>query len=109
MSTFEVRLYRPLGALLGIDVMVSPLLSFRGLFILKISEGGLVAAWNQCNRGSVQIQPGDVIVRVNDKGGDTSAIVAELRTCDRLHIEVRCGHADPAPPAAARAKCAGHD
>eukprot|EP00406_Dinophysis_acuminata_P005356 CAMPEP_0179223920 /NCGR_PEP_ID=MMETSP0797-20121207/7505_1 /TAXON_ID=47934 /ORGANISM="Dinophysis acuminata, Strain DAEP01" /LENGTH=164 /DNA_ID=CAMNT_0020930849 /DNA_START=63 /DNA_END=554 /DNA_ORIENTATION=- len=89
-NAIELSIVRVHGALLGIETTrAQPSALFRGLIIRSIIEGGLVAQWNKVKPSAMQVQPGDMIIKVNGSEGDEAAMAAELRECEDLRIMVQ--------------------
>eukprot|EP00931_Biecheleriopsis_adriatica_P040010 TRINITY_DN22889_c1_g1_i1.p1 TRINITY_DN22889_c1_g1~~TRINITY_DN22889_c1_g1_i1.p1 ORF type:complete len:861 (+),score=188.22 TRINITY_DN22889_c1_g1_i1:65-2647(+) len=127
--TFEVRLHKPDGAHLGIDVLPVMLPQPDGghlgmdvseasvLSVKQVTKGGVVAAWNfHCRGNAFTIQKGDFIVRVNRIHNDVGLMMEELRSQEELRVTFarrksypsQRGAAAAGSHAAAAAAAAGH-
>eukprot|EP00747_Dinoflagellata_sp_TGD_P165536 gnl/TRDRNA2_/TRDRNA2_186923_c0_seq1.p1 gnl/TRDRNA2_/TRDRNA2_186923_c0~~gnl/TRDRNA2_/TRDRNA2_186923_c0_seq1.p1 ORF type:complete len:663 (-),score=97.78 gnl/TRDRNA2_/TRDRNA2_186923_c0_seq1:14-2002(-) len=89
--SFEVKLQKPDGASLGIDVLPVTLRDVRGLALKQISRGGLIDTWNHAHNQGPNVCPGDCIVRVNSIMGDFMPMMEELKTGRDLTITVLRG------------------
>jgi len=84
ISTFEVELDKPVGAKLGIDVMLVSGNGQRGLVVGSVLEGGCVDLWNRCHEPPNQVQRNDYIVQVNNIGAENGLTkMAEEFATDR--------------------------
>jgi len=88
--TCKVVLLRRGEARLGIDVLPVTMGEASGLSVKHILKGGVVDKWNQQSRESLNIRPGDCIIRVNDITSDLAPgqMMEELRTQHELRLTV---------------------
>eukprot|EP00928_Gymnodinium_smaydae_P069036 TRINITY_DN5239_c0_g1_i1.p1 TRINITY_DN5239_c0_g1~~TRINITY_DN5239_c0_g1_i1.p1 ORF type:complete len:430 (-),score=91.04 TRINITY_DN5239_c0_g1_i1:169-1269(-) len=91
--SFKVSVKKTPGTTLGIDVTYcssesSTIPYGKGIFVIGISEGGLVAEWNAKQGRKHQVRPGDYIYRVNDCFGDTASLIDRLKDQDDLSLYI---------------------
>jgi len=104
---FEVRLLKPQGTKLGIDVLVlgAAACSSSGLIVDKITQNGLAEAWNARSTEPYRIRTGDIIICVNGVEGDSLALSNELRSDSDMYMAVlRINHEAGASANAADAR-----
>lgn len=75
---------------LGVDVTYSCVAPWtrNGVLIAKVSEGGLVAEWNERSEEPHRVRPGDFIFQVNDVFGDIVLMIQEMKEKTHLTIHV---------------------
>jgi len=76
----------PQGSELGIDVEAEP--QEHCLRVMKVRDGGLVAAWNDSNVGK-DVRAGDRIVMVNNASGSAVALAEKLQAGSDMVIWLR--------------------
>jgi len=86
---FKLAIKKSPGASFGIDVTYSSAATWRRhcLFIARVFDSGLVADWNT-NSLENKVCPGDLIFQVNDKRGDTVAMIKEMKVKQEVDVHV---------------------
>lgn len=105
-ATFTFTLRKADGVPLGLDV--SHAKGGRGLRVEKVQAGGAVEAWNRqcpntgCEAENRLVQPGDMVVAVNNVSGEPSAMLNECRNkqllCMTIIRAAQDKQAGPLPP-----------
>lgn len=109
--TFSLTVKKTPGASLGIDVTYScaAVWTRNGLFITKVFEDGIVAAWNTTSEEPCRVRQGDFILQVNEVHGDTVAMIQEMKVKKQLKIHVLRRAQSPNPtPTLMAADAASH-
>lgn len=88
--TFSLVIKKTAGMSLGIDVAYSSAAAWtrNGVFIARVFEDGIVAAWNARSQEPRRVQPGDFIFQVNNIHGDTVSMIQEMKVKQQLTIHI---------------------
>mmetsp|Transcript_4459 Transcript_4459/g.10459 ORF Transcript_4459/g.10459 Transcript_4459/m.10459 type:complete len:270 (-) Transcript_4459:94-903(-) len=88
--TFSLDIKKTAGTSLGINVTYSSTAPWtrNGVFITRVVDNGMVAAWNAKSPEPKCVQAGDFIFQVNNIHGDTPSMINELKVKQELTLWV---------------------
>lgn len=94
-----MELQRPPGKRLGVELALVTTQRSAHLAVESISDGGIVQSWNRKqSHDPDRIKAGDVFLRVNGIE-DLTTLANELRTAEKLEVQVQRGMGDEGHPA----------
>jgi len=85
-QNYEITVDKSDGSRIGLEVSFCK--SGENTLLIKAVKGGLALQWNYTHE-DCQVRRGDRIVEVNSIGGNTDAMVKELKRNKLLHIKLR--------------------
>mmetsp|Transcript_18489 Transcript_18489/g.37722 ORF Transcript_18489/g.37722 Transcript_18489/m.37722 type:complete len:232 (-) Transcript_18489:232-927(-) len=87
---FNIVIRKAVGVGLGVDIAYSSAAAWtrNGIFIARILEDGILAAWNERSQEPHRVRPGDFIFQVNEVYSDTLSMIQEIKVKQSLTIYV---------------------